>query len=174
MVIMRSSSRLKVSTCSTYSWWAISSLMGAVLRITLWGGGTRVGSARGTEEEFTGTNGGVSRTHAEDDGAQLLLGQNVGHLLQTRRQRRGGITSKTLFVLLLNRDEEWKQGKERKRWRGGRWQAAEERKGRNRTLKREAKGAKCPRLPCELQGVLSKGALTVRGQFRMSTMCSSN
>jgi len=33
---MRSSSRLKVSTCRTYSWWAISSLMGVGLRITFY------------------------------------------------------------------------------------------------------------------------------------------
>ncbi len=35
-VIMRSSKRLKVKTCSTYNWWAISSFMGLLLLITFW------------------------------------------------------------------------------------------------------------------------------------------
>lgn len=83
---MRSSSRLKVSTCSTYSWWAISSLMGTVLRITLWwgGGGEGGGQEKDSKETKWRRNGGMGWTHAEDDGAQLLLGQNVGHLLQKK------------------------------------------------------------------------------------------
>lgn len=37
-VIIRSSRRLRVKTCSTYSWWAISLLMGRFPRMTCWGG----------------------------------------------------------------------------------------------------------------------------------------
>lgn len=38
-VIIRSSRRLRVKTCSTYSWWAISLLMGRFPRMTCWGWG---------------------------------------------------------------------------------------------------------------------------------------
>lgn len=58
--------------------------MGMVLRITLWWGGGegKGGQEKNSKETKWGWKGGMSWTHAEDDGAQLLLGQNVGHLLQ--------------------------------------------------------------------------------------------
>lgn len=75
---MRSSSRLKVSTCSTYSWWAISSLIGVGLRITFyraWRTNSRGrGESRGVEESKSEKGVEVLDMQREGEGERRVLG----------------------------------------------------------------------------------------------------
>lgn len=127
---MRSSKRLKVKTCSTYNWWAISSFMGLLLLITFWQTrekenfrqmeniallwryyfpfpkhlfcfifstlicilcmkeATQIITLLLQPTTFPGLEEYIMCilcTYAEDDWAQLLLCENVSHLLQSNK-----------------------------------------------------------------------------------------